>query len=149
VSLINFPILFFFPFICTVQKSGVQYDKDNLNTWEKEDIGKTHIFFCKRFFGVNKQCVNVATRNELGRLPVKVAIKNSTIKFWIHLHGLTENNIAKQCLQLSREMVDKNQTGLMQNVDQLCIKYNTSPTKLNENNEKLFTSHVKQNIRKA
>ena len=37
------------------------------------------------------------------------------IKFWIHLHlqGLLENNIAKQCLQLSKEMADKNQSGLM------------------------------------
>ena len=62
---------------------------------------------------------------------------------------MPEKNIAKQCLQLSREMADKNQTGLMQKVDQLCIKYNTSPIKLNENNEKLFTSHIKQNISKA
>ena len=46
-------------------------------------------------------------------------------------------------------MADRNQTGLMQKIDQLCIKYNTSPIKLNENNEKLFTSHIKQNIRKT
>jgi len=37
----------------------------------------------------------------------------------------------------------------MQKVDQLCIKYNSSSITLNENNEKRFTSHIKQNIRKA
>ena len=48
-------------------------------------------------------------------------------------------------------MADKNQTGVMQKNYQLCIKYmyNSGPMKLNENNEKLFTSHIKQNIRQA
>ena len=46
-------------------------------------------------------------------------------------------------------MADKNQTGLIQKIDQLCIKYNSSSMTLNENNEKPFTSHIKQNIRKA
>ena len=46
-------------------------------------------------------------------------------------------------------MADKNQTGLMQKIYQLCIKYNSSSMTLNENNETLFTSHIKQNIRKA
>ena len=56
----------------------------------------------------------MATRNELGRLPIKLAIVTFIIKFWIHLQSLPENNIAKQCLQLSKEMADKNQSGLMQ-----------------------------------
>jgi len=90
-----------------------------------------------------RKCRNL---NELGRLPVKLAIETSVTKFWIHLQGLPENNIAKQYLKLSREMADKNQTGLMQKIYQLCIKYNSSPIKLNENNEKIFTSHIKQNI---
>ena len=91
----------------------------------------------------------MTTRNELGRLPIKLAIETSIIKFWIHLQSLPENNIAKQCLQLSKEMADKSQSGLMPKINQLCIKYNSSSITLNENNEKLFTSHIKQNIRKA
>ena len=47
-------------------------------------------------------------------------------------------------------MADKNQSGLMQKIDQPCIKSdNSSSITLNENNEKLFSSHIKQNIRKA
>ena len=113
---------------------------DNFDSWEKDDIEKNR---------VNKQCANVATRNELGRLPIKLAIETSIIKFWIHLQSLPENNIAKQCLQLSKEMADKNQSGLMQKIEQLCIKYNSSSITLNENNEKRFISHIKQNIKKA
>ena len=120
-------------------------------TLERRTISKKHIsvYFCKQFLGVNKQCANVATRNELGSLPIKLAIETPIIKFWIHLQGLPENNIVKQCLQLSKEMADKNQNGLMQKSDQFCIKYNSSSMTLNENNEKLFKSHIKQNIRKA
>ena len=85
----------------------------------------------------------MATRNELGGLSIKLAIEISIIKFWIHLQSLPENNIAKQCLQLSKEMADTKQSGLMQKIEQLCIKYNSSSITLNENNEKLFTSHIK------
>ena len=56
---------------------------------------------------------------------------------------MPENNIAKQCLQLFREMADKNQSDLMQKINQRCIKYNSSSITLNENNENwLFTSHI-------
>ena len=57
------------------------YHKDNFNTWEKDEIEKTHVYFCKQFLGVNKQCANVTTRNELLRLPIKLAIETSIIKF--------------------------------------------------------------------
>jgi len=63
--------------------------------------------------------------------------------------SLPENNIAKQCLQLSKEMADKNRTGLLQKIDQFCIEYNSSSITLDVNNVKRFTSHIKQNIRKA
>ena len=125
------------------------YDKDDSNSWEKDNIEKTHIYFGKQSLGVNKQCPNVATRNELGRLPLKLAIETSVIKFWIHLQSLPENNISKQCLQLSKEMADKTETGLVHKINQLCNKYNSSSITLNENNGKLFASHIKQNISKA
>ena len=116
------------------------YDKENFNTWEKDDIEKTHMYFCKQFLVVNKQCANVATRYELGRLPIKLGIEK--------IQGVPENNIARQCLQLSKEMADKNQTGLMQKIDQLYVKYNSSCITLNENNKKLSTSHIKEKNQK-
>jgi len=72
---------------------------------------KKHIFLCKQPLGVNKRCPNVAARNELGRLSLKLNIDTSIFKFWIHLQNLPENNIAKQCLQISKDMAHKNQPG--------------------------------------
>ena len=84
-----------------------------------------------------------------GRLPIKLTIDTSIVKFWIHLQNLPENNIAKQCLQISKEMADKNQLGLVQKINYLCSKYNSNSITLNENNGKIFTSHIKRSISKA
>ena len=100
------------------------YDKDDCNLWEKGIIEKTHIYFCKQALGVNKQCPNVAYRNELGRLPLKKLTDLNVIKFWIHLENQPENSIAKQCLHISTHMADKNQMSLMQKVIDLCKKSN-------------------------
>ena len=124
------------------------YDKDNLSTWEKDVIEKTHIFLCKQSLGVNKQCPNVAARNELGRLSLKLNIDTSILKFWIHLQTLPENNIAKQCLQISKEMADINQPGLSQKIKVLCKKFNSSSMVLNDNCKE-FINHLNQNIHKA
>ena len=50
-------------------------------------IEKTQIQFCKQVLGVNKQCPNVACRNELGRLPLKEITNVNIFKFWIHLEN--------------------------------------------------------------
>ena len=99
------------------------YDKDDFCTWEKDVIEKTHIFLCKQSLGVNKRCPNVAARNELGRLSLKLNIDTVILKFWIHLQTLPENNIAKQCLQISNKMADKNQPGLSQKIKVLFRVY--------------------------
>jgi len=76
-----------------------------------------------------------------------LAFETSIKKFWIHLQSLPQNNIVKP--RLSKEMADKNQTGMMQKIVQLRITYNSSSITSNENSEKRFTSHIKENIRKA
>ena len=125
------------------------YDKDDFSTWEKDVIEKTHIFVCKQSLGVNKRCPNVAARNELGRISLKLNIDTSILKFRIHLQTLPENNIAKQCLQISNELADKNQPGLSQKIKVLFKEYNSNSMVLNNNNCKAFINHVNQNIRKA
>ena len=64
----------------------------------KDVIEKTHIFLCKQSLEVNKQCRNIAARNEHGRLSLNLNIDTSILKFGIHLQTSPENNIAKQCL---------------------------------------------------
>ena len=107
---------FFLPILLYGSEVWGIYDKDDLNFWEKDEIEKTHIFFCKNTLDVNKQCPYVAARNELGRLPLKLAIETAIIKFWIHLQNLPDKNIAMQCLQLSKEMAEKEQPGRTQKI---------------------------------
>ena len=64
------------------------YDKDDFTNWEKDVIEKTHILPCKQSLGINKQCPNVAARNELGRLSLKLTIDINMLKCWIHLQNL-------------------------------------------------------------
>ena len=52
--------------------------------------------------------MHAAARNELGRLSLKLTIDINISKFWIHLKNLPDDNIAKQCLQLSKDMAEKN-----------------------------------------
>ena len=67
-----------------------------------------------------KQCPNVARRNELRRLPRKEITNVNIIKFWIHLENKQDDYYAKQCLQISKDMAEKNQMSLMKIVNTLC-----------------------------
>ena len=118
------------------------YKKDDFNTWEKDIIEEMHIFLCKQSLGVNKLCPNIAARNELGRLSLKLAIDANILKFYIHLQALPDNNIARQCLQLSVDMPEKTQLGMPPKIiKNLCDKYNPSSMILNMDNSKTFTCH--------
>ena len=55
---------------------------------------KKHICFCEQVLGVNRQCPNVACRNELGRYPLEELTDLNVIKFWIHLENQPENNFS-------------------------------------------------------
>ena len=57
------------------------YEKVVFTNWEKEIIEKTHIFLCKKSLGVTKQFPNVAARNELERLSLKLTIDINILKF--------------------------------------------------------------------
>ena len=83
-----------------VQRYGESMTKMISPTGKKILLKKTLIFLCKQSLGVNKQCPNVAVRNELKRLFLNLTIDINILKFWIHLQNLPDDNIAKRCLQL-------------------------------------------------
>ena len=83
------------------------YDKSENTTWEKDTIEKTQIKVCKVFLGVNKRSPNAASRNELGRLPLKIQITQNIIKYWCHLEGLQKYSIASLCLEISNKMAEE------------------------------------------
>ena len=83
--------------------------------------------------GVNKQCPNVACRNELGRLSLK---------------ELADLNILKQCLKISKEFADKNQVSLVQKVNNLCATSNLNAANLAKNNYSSFLSQIRSSLNK-
>ena len=80
------------------------YDKDDYNSWENDIIEKTQIQFGKQVLGVNKQCPNVACRNELGRLPLKEKTNINIIKFSIHLENKKADHYAKRIVYKYRKI---------------------------------------------
>ena len=85
-------------------------------------------------------------------LSLKLTIDINILKFWIHLQNLPNDDIAKQCLQLSKDMAEKNQRGISQKIKTLCDEYSSRSMFLNENNGKTFgtfISSVAQNLSKA
>ena len=85
-------------------------------------------------------------------LSLKLTIDINILKFWIHLQNLPDDDIAKQCLQLSKDMAEKNQPGISQKIKTLCDEYSSRSMILNENNGKTFgtfISRVAQNLSKA
>ena len=62
--------------------------KDNFSYWDKHNIEKTHLHFCKTFLGVNKKAFNIGCRAEMGRFPIKIDTK--IFKYWIHLDSLED-----------------------------------------------------------
>ena len=86
------------------------YDKHDYYSWENDMMEtQTQIRFCKQILGMNKQFPNVVCRNELGRQLLKeITDVNNIIKFWIHLQNKQVDHYAKQCLQISKDMAEKN-----------------------------------------
>ena len=121
------------------------YDKDDYNSWENDIIiEETQIQFCKQVLGVNKQCPNVACRNELWRLPLKEITK--VIKFWIHLENKQDDHYAKHCLQISKYMAKRNQMSLTKKVNTLCNNSNLNGLYLSDNNSSTYIKNIQLTI---
>ena len=58
-----------------------------------------------------------------------------SLKNLYSLQNLPDDNIAKQCLKLLKDMAEKNQPGISKKIKTLCDEYSCS-TILNENNGK-------------
>ena len=56
------------------------------------------------------------------------------IKCWIHLENKHDDHYAKQSLQISKDMAEKNQISLMKKVNTLWNNSNLNELYLNDNN---------------
>ena len=50
------------------------YVKHDFKAWDNTPIEKTHLKFCKRYLEISNEALNVASRGELGRLPLIINI---------------------------------------------------------------------------
>ena len=68
---------------------------DDFDFWDKHNVEKTHLHFCKTFLGVNKKASNIGCLAEMGRFPIKIDIDTKILKCWIHLDSFDDNKIVK------------------------------------------------------
>ena len=111
---IIFSIPSFFPYYCQYSSEVWRaYDNLVLGKWEKDSVERLHRQFYKHYLGLNRGAPNVAFRNEMGRLSLKLNIYLMILKFWIHLKNLPENIISRQCLKLSVQLADAKKKSFM------------------------------------
>ena len=122
------------------------YDKCYHSSWEKDPIEKIHIHFCKMCLGLNKRPPNVASRNELGTLSLKLQITMSILKFWIHLENQPPDSIAKLCLNISDKMAQENKSGLINEINLLCAQLNINKKSVNFKKPSAFLSKAENNL---
>ena len=90
---------------------------------------------------------NVACRNELGRLPLKEKNNINIIKFSIHLENKKADHYPKYCLQISKDMTEKNQMSLMKKVNTLWNNSYLNELYLNDNNSSTYIKNIQLTIR--
>ena len=79
--------------------------------------------------------------NELGRLPRK-EIQRKYYQILDNLENKQDDYYAKQCLQISKDMAEKNQMSLMKIVNTLCNNSNLSELYLNDNNSLTYIKNI-------
>ena len=90
LTIVNKLFTSFYLQICTygVEVWGTSL-KDDFDFWDKHNVEKTHLYFCKTFLGVNKKTLNIGCRAEMGRFPIKIDIDTKILKYWINLDSLS------------------------------------------------------------
>ena len=71
---------------------------------------RKHMYIVVYVFRLNKRSPNVKSRNELGRLSLKLQITMNIFKVWIHLENQPPYNIAKLFFNISDKMAQENKS---------------------------------------
>ena len=50
------------------------YVKNDFNNWDKSPIEKVHLKFCKIYLAISRKASNIASRAELGKLPLIIKV---------------------------------------------------------------------------
>ncbi len=84
------------------QKNGSEID--NCTFIDRTPFEKLHLSFCKNTLGTKKCSSNLATRAELGRLPVEAFIKTQAILYCATLFSNNINPLLKEAFQLTERL---------------------------------------------
>ena len=124
------------------------YSKPSFENWDKIDVEKVHLRFCRYYLGVNNKSSNVACRAEMGRFPLKIVIDKLTLKFFNHLISLPNDCIAKQCLILSDTLSKSNKNCYITNLQKLMHNYSPNQTiSINQNFTNSFLNELDSSMK--
>ncbi len=76
----------------------------NVNNCDRLPFEKLHNRVCKQIIGVGKYSSNIATRTELGRLPISEYILKQTVNYWSKLMQCKPNSLLYQSLLSEKEL---------------------------------------------
>ena len=107
---------------------------------------KLTLYFYKVFLGVNKRSPNAASRNKLGRLPLKLQITQNIVKYWFHLEGLQKNSIASLCLEIYNKMAEENKQCLTNKVNHTLGNNNIDKSTIYYDNPSVTMSKIKNSV---
>ena len=112
------------------------YNKIDFEHWEKTPTEKAHLRFCKSYLSLNRRASNYASRSEMGRFPLKIAIDKQILKYFFRLRDLNENTIVKQAFILSEKLWKKGHKSIHTYVDSMQNMYNFNQNILRESKYK-------------
>jgi hypothetical protein len=79
--------------------------KNDFNNWDKLPIEKVHQKkFCKIYLAISRKASNIASRAELGKLPLIIYVFKRVFKYITHLNSLLQTTIAKQAFLISKDL---------------------------------------------
>ena len=93
------------------------YNYLSFEKWDKCDMERVHLNFCKRLLGVNRSTTNILVRGELGRYPLKLNVENRIKSFFDHVKKAPEDSLIYQAYLMNLELPpDLNCSTHIQNV---------------------------------
>ena len=110
------------------------YQKQNFDVWDKNQIEKVHLRFCKYYLGINRKSSNIASRSELGRFPLKIFIDTLILKYYNHLITMPDDSIAKQSFLISKSLLSQAKLSFHSNLQSIFQIYNLGDLDVLRNN---------------
>ena len=110
-------------------------------------LKKTHLKFFKCYLEISNKASNVASRSELGRLPLIINIYKNILYYILYLLRKNEDTIVKQAFLTSLELHCNGKNSFYHNLMKISEYYdlpNFDPNNLSEAKIKHYVDIIKQ-----